>query len=68
MIPRPESIAREMAATGVGELQAVRNLQARAMIRQAAPMGRSHRISSDCAWPLRGADGLTWAERKESAR
>lgn len=23
------------------------------------------RTTSDSVWPLRGADGLTWAERKE---
>lgn len=31
---------------------------------QSAPMGKKHRASSDSAWPLRGADGLTFAERK----
>jgi hypothetical protein len=31
---------------------------------QAAPMGMKHRVSSDSAWPLRGLDGKTWAERK----
>ncbi len=31
---------------------------------QAAPMGKSHRVSSDSAWPLRGADGKTFAERR----
>ena len=31
---------------------------------QAAPMGKKHRVSSDSAWPLRGADGLTFAERR----
>jgi hypothetical protein len=31
---------------------------------QAAPMGRKHRISSDSAWPLRGLDGKTFAERR----
>ena len=31
---------------------------------QAAPMGKNHRVSSDSAWPLRGADGKTFAERK----
>jgi len=31
---------------------------------QAAPMGRKHRVSSDSAWPLRGADGRTFAERR----
>lgn len=25
----------------------------------------NRRTSSDSVWPLRGADGLTWAERKE---
>jgi hypothetical protein len=33
-------------------------------VAQAAPMGKTHRVSSDSAWPLRGADGLTFAERK----
>jgi hypothetical protein len=32
---------------------------------QAAPMGRKHRISSDSAWPLRGLDGKTFAERRK---
>lgn len=27
-------------------------------------MGRKTRVSPDSAWPLRGADGLTYAERK----
>lgn len=31
---------------------------------QAAPMGKKHRVSSESAWPLRGVDGLTFAERK----
>lgn len=31
---------------------------------QAAPMGRKYRVSSESAWPLRGVDGLTFAERK----
>lgn len=35
------------------------------MIRpQAAPIGRKGRVSSDKAWPLRNADGLTFAEAK----
>jgi hypothetical protein len=34
------------------------------MIPQIAPMGRTTRISRDSAWPLRGADGKTFAERK----
>lgn len=33
-------------------------------IRTAAPMGRNHRVSPQSAWPLRGVDGLTFAERK----
>jgi len=35
---------------------------------QAAPMGKKYRISSDSAsvWPLRGADGKTFAERRIS--
>ena len=34
-------------------------------IRQSATIERNarHRKSSDTAWPLRGADGLTFAER-----
>ena len=32
---------------------------------QAAPMGKAHRVSSDSAWPLRGADGKTFAERRK---
>jgi hypothetical protein len=35
---------------------------------QAAPMGKKHRVSSDSAWPLRGVDGLTFAERKAKER
>lgn len=31
---------------------------------QAAPLGKNHRVSSDSAWPLRGADGKTFAERR----
>lgn len=30
----------------------------------SAPRGKPYRVSSDAAWPLRGADGLTFAERK----
>ena len=33
--------------------------------KQAAPLGRKHRISSDSAWPLRGLDGKTFAERRK---
>lgn len=29
-----------------------------------APMGRVHRISSDSVWPLRNAQGLTFAQAK----
>jgi hypothetical protein len=36
------------------------------MIPQIAPIGQRTRISPDSAWPLRGADGKTFAERKES--
>ena len=32
---------------------------------QAAPMGKRHRVSSESAWPLRGADGKTFAERRK---
>ena len=31
---------------------------------QAAPKNQPRRVSSDSAWPLRGVDGLTFAERK----
>lgn len=31
---------------------------------QAAPLGRKYRVSSDSAWPLRGLDGKTFAERR----
>lgn len=34
------------------------------MIPQAAPRGQPRRISNDSVWPLRGPDGLTFAERK----
>lgn len=33
----------------------------------AAPMGSRARISAAAVWPLRGADGLTFAERKRAA-
>ena len=32
---------------------------------QAAPMGKNHRVSSESAWPLRGPDGKTFAERRK---
>ena len=32
---------------------------------QAAPLGKSYRVSSDRAWPLRGLDGKTFAERRK---
>ena len=31
----------------------------------AAPMGSKHRVSSESSWPLRGADGKTFAERRK---
>lgn len=31
---------------------------------QAAPLGKKYRVSSESAFPLRGPDGLTFAERK----
>jgi hypothetical protein len=31
---------------------------------QAAPLGRKYRVSSESAWPLRGLDGKTFAERR----
>jgi hypothetical protein len=34
-------------------------------IRTAAPMGLKHRVSPQSAWPLRGADGKTFAERRK---
>jgi hypothetical protein len=30
---------------------------------QSAPLRMRHRVSSDDAWPLRGIDGKTFAER-----
>ena len=30
-----------------------------------APKGQPRRVSSDSAWPLRGADGKTFAERRK---
>ena len=33
----------------------------------AAPMGSRSRVSAAAAWPLRGVDGLTFAERKRAA-
>jgi len=33
-------------------------------VAQIAPMGRKYRVSSEGAWPLRGLDGKTWAERR----
>jgi len=32
--------------------------------KQAAPMGKKYRVSSESAWPVRNADGLTFAEAK----
>lgn len=32
--------------------------------KQAAPYGNRNRISADSAWPLRAADGRTFAEGK----
>tara|TARA_R110000868_G_scaffold78985_1_gene224881 strand:+ start:317 stop:448 length:132 start_codon:yes stop_codon:yes gene_type:complete len=34
-------------------------------IPQQAPLGRKYRVSSDSAWPLRGQDGKTFAERRK---
>ena len=31
---------------------------------QAAPMGKTYRVSSESAWPLRGLDGKTFAQRR----
>lgn len=33
-----------------------------------APQGRRHRVSSDSVWPLRRADGRTWAQAKEDGK
>lgn len=33
-------------------------------IPQVAPIGTQRRIGSDSVWPLRRADGKTWAEAK----
>jgi hypothetical protein len=32
---------------------------------QAAPLGRNYRVSSESAFPLRGLDGKTFAERRK---
>lgn len=37
------------------------------MIACQQPMGRPHRVSSESAWPLRRADGRTWAEAKRAS-
>ena len=65
MIPVEHLIAREMERHGVTRLQAIRRIQSRETIRirTIAPLGRNYRISSDAAWPLRDADGRTFAER-----
>lgn len=34
-------------------------------IAQVAPRGRAYRVSSESAFPLRGADGKTFAERRK---
>lgn len=60
--PSPHAVKAVMRETGMGELQAYRHLQQR-MILQAAPTRSRIRISSDDAWPLRCADGRTFAER-----
>jgi hypothetical protein len=31
---------------------------------QAAPLGKTYRVSSENAWPLKGLDGKTFAERR----
>jgi hypothetical protein len=33
--------------------------------KQAAPLGKTHRVSSESAFPLRGVDGKTFAERRK---
>ena len=35
------------------------------MIIGYAPRGKTTRVSSDSVWPLRRADGRTWAEAKQ---
>lgn len=64
MMPSDQEIAAVTRATGMGRVQAIRHLKQREQIRQAAPMGHRSRVSSDSAWPLRGVDGLTFAERR----
>jgi hypothetical protein len=32
--------------------------------KQAAPMGKKYRVSSESAWPVRNSEGLTFAEAK----
>jgi hypothetical protein len=34
------------------------------MIPVPAPIGKPYRVSSESAWPLRSADGRTWAQVK----
>ena len=38
------------------------------MIIGTAPRKRTHRVSSDSVWPLRNAEGLTFAEARRQAQ
>lgn len=35
------------------------------LAKQAAPLGKKYRVSSESAFPLRGVDGKTFAERRK---
>ena len=36
------------------------------MIIGKQPIGKNYRVSSNAVWPLRRANGLTWAESKDA--
>ena len=58
-VPRP---VRMITVYSVGEALAHKEKRP---IRTIAPMGMNRCVSPDSAWPLRAADGRTFAERKE---
>lgn len=62
MIPAERDIARVMQETGMQRLQAIRHLQARAILIVRTRNGGDYRTSRDSAWPLKRANGKTWAE------
>ena len=66
MIPSEKDIAAIMESSGMERMQAINHLRQREWLRRhAAPTGARYRISSESAWPLRDADGRTFADRKE---